>query len=306
MRASEPDARAAPRTAQAISAPAQPSVTICIASFNTCSATQLCIRSARQFAGYPCTMRVGDGGSTDGSLGALVELEHRGWLHLERAPNGRLHAEWLDHWRRKCETDLIVFVDSDVEFRRPGWLQRLVAMAMRDRSAIAYAEWLDEHLYTIHSRPARVVGRPAPWLLMIAPTQLTAVRTGFAEIHMEDSESGLVVAHDVGAVLHSEAVERGLQVSAMPRGYRRLYHHYGGLSWLPTTGGRGNKKLRDQRVVQRRLRLLTRAQESPNRLGRHVATVRLAPWSQQARDLMFRIIARLSRELRVARHRRAT
>ena len=98
-----------------------------VASLNTATATELCIRSMREFAGYPFELTIGDSGSDDGSVEMLRRLETLGWLSVEVAAGGRLHAEWLDEWRGSCTARLAVFVDSDVEFLRPGWLVQLVS-----------------------------------------------------------------------------------------------------------------------------------------------------------------------------------
>ena len=107
----------------------QPDVRVHIASINTARVTELCIRTMHRYAGYPFTLVVGDGGSTDGSLEMLRRLERQGWLELEVAPNGRLRTEWLDHWFAECSERLAVFSDSDVEYLRPNWLREMVDAA---------------------------------------------------------------------------------------------------------------------------------------------------------------------------------
>jgi GT2 family glycosyltransferase len=58
-------------------------ITVHVASWNTASATELCLRTMRRHAGHPFALVVGDGGSTDGSLAMLRDFAQRGWLELE-------------------------------------------------------------------------------------------------------------------------------------------------------------------------------------------------------------------------------
>jgi len=260
-------------------------ITICVASFNTCAATELCIRSIMRLADHPYELRVGDSGSTDGSVATLERFQERGLITLERSPGSRTHADWLDHWRQTCDSKLLLFVDSDIEFRRASWLRQLVSIVRRTDPAIAYAEWLPPSLFTLDGLEARVVLRPAPWVLLIDAEQTSELRSSFAVTYPETEP----IIHDVGAAFFHEAVDRGLSTLALPPSFRRCYHHYGGLSWLPVTGPRGQKKLRDQRTVERRLRHLRRLQSATSVTCRVSATAQLAAFPQDALDAMFRI-----------------
>ena len=273
-------------------------VTICVASLNTRDATELCVRSMRRFAGYPYSLVVGDGGSTDGSLTVLNEFEERGWLRLECSERPRTHAEWLDQWRETCRSDFLLFVDSDVEFRRRAWLRRIVAATESAGSAITYTEWLHGGLYPDEEKWSHVLSRPAPWMLMIDQRQTDDIMSSFGvEYTNRDSAVGLPIIRDVGTAFFEEATRRRLSALAMPASYGRMYHHYGGLSWLPSTGRRGHKKLRDQRVVSRRLGQMRRLQSGADFPSRLAAAARLAALPQDACDLLFRLRARALRDL---------
>jgi hypothetical protein len=229
-------------------------------------------------------------------------MESRGLLSIDRPSSARLHAEWLDYWRKQIDTDLLVFVDSDIEFRRGDWLLRLVAEVERTHCAMIYAEWLPGVDTQVDGRSARLAGRPAPWVLGVAPRKLTSVDVSFAELWSEPAgvSKGILV-EDVGAAFHAEAVRRGANTVALPRRFRRLYHHYGGLSWIPSGGARGRKKARDDRVVARRLRLLRVAQDSPLSARRVLARTLLSPDVEDVRDGAFRVRAKLSRTIANAR-----
>lgn len=141
---------------------------------------------------------------------------------------------------------------------------------------------------------------------MIDPKQLSTLQSDFGEKQSETAPvSNSLIVRDVGAALFEEASQRGLHTLAMPTSYRRLYHHYGGLSWLPTTGSRGRKKIRDQRVVERRLRRLQLVQGPSNVPSQLLARVQLAALHQEVLDLAFRITARLLRTIRGRRDPRA-
>ena len=235
-------------------------IAVYVASINTARSTELCIRSMRRWAGYPFSLTVGDGGSNDGSLEMLRTFESRGWLRLEVVPGGRSHAEWLDHWRAGCDAELAVFCDSDVEFRKAGWLRDLVAAASMRQAALVCAEMLPEardFIEPVGGRRVRGAAQPAPWLLMIDPKQTSTVAVGFG-FQKEETDrvpEGMIV-YDVGSVFFRRITAAGLPWVVMPPSYRRKFHHYGGLSWIPLQGRRGRKKARDLVTVERRLQAI--------------------------------------------------
>jgi glycosyltransferase involved in cell wall biosynthesis len=213
-----------------------PTVRVHIASINTASATELCIRSAHRFAGYPFELTVGDTGSTDGSLETLRALERHGWLTLEVSATWRFHSEWLDRWLVACQADYAVFVDSDVEFRRPGWLRDLVTTARRARADMVCAEFLTEQRNFVEPSErrltVRLMPRPSPWLLLVDAARMAGLQSSFAH-HEAPAPKGpeSALAFDVGGRLLHDARANGLNCLAMPASYQGAYHHYGGLSW---------------------------------------------------------------------------
>jgi hypothetical protein len=270
-------------------------VTVCVASHNTRASVELCVRSLRETATYPMTLRVGDAGSSDGSLTLLEDMQSRGLLTLDRSSTPRLHAEWLDHWFKHVDADLLVFVDSDIEFRRSDWLLLLVDEAKKSGAALIYSEWSPRRRGHAGDRPARLAERPAPWLLGVSPRKLNGIRASFAEVWTETASvpEGILV-HDVAAAFYGSVVARGAKCAALPRSFRRRYHHYGGLSWIPAEGPRGRKKRRDERVTARRLRLLRVAQESDAPFHRLVARARLTPAIEEVREYGFRASSKLA------------
>ncbi len=246
------------------------SVRVYVASLNTAPATELCIRSMVQFAEYPLAVTVGDCGSTDRSLRMLGQLEEQGWLKLE-VVKGRQHAVWLDDWLARCSEDYAVFVDSDVEFRKRGWLRQLVEVAVEQDAAIVGAEFLDERpeypvpkfLTTVKGAEVpnfvlpegvtnvRLAARPAPWLLLVDVPKVRACGASFAV--QTEVCTGNIVGFDVGGKVFREAQRAHLNCVMMPSLYRASYHHYGGLSWLPLTGRRGLRKR--QALIEVQLRL---------------------------------------------------
>ena len=259
----------------------RPSVTVYVASLNTAAATELCIRSAHRLAGHPLSIVVGDSGSTDGTLAMLRRLEPEGWLSVEVAGGGRYHAAWLDRWLASSTSDLAVFVDSDVEFREPGWLRALVDVATEGNAAVVAAELIPPvPAYRVTTDAAttrrdpkdvidevfkgfevvRLARRPAPWLLLVDTRQVRSLATSFdlrAEIDPEVPEG--LLFYDVGAWLFRAVDGAGLPWAVMPPSYRSAYHHYGGLSWIRIRGRRGLRKLYDLGRVRWHLAAARRA-----------------------------------------------
>lgn len=212
----------------------QPSVGVYVASFNTCAATELCIRTLLARAGYPLELTVGDSASCDGSIEMLRRLESQGLIQVERESRPREHAVWLDSWVSQCPFDYAVFVDSDVEFRREGWLRMMIQAAGEGEAHIVAAELFDEEagvVEPVSSRVVRAAPKPSPWLLMI---DVRATR-GLASFRFVNEWNASVpegvISYDVGAKFYAEAVRRGLKVVAMPASFHGWYRHYAGLSW---------------------------------------------------------------------------
>lgn len=217
--------------------PTSPDIRVHVASINTRHATELCVRSAREFAGCPFELVVGDGGSSDCSLNMLRQLEGRGWLQLEVARDGRGHAEWLEHWLDACEHQYAVFVDSDVEFVGKGWLTDLIATARKTQAALVCAEMLPGGVRYVHPLDGTVMelaARPSPWLFLLDATQTRGIDAGFGWMHELDPRAhGGMVAYDVGAAFLRALGDRERTWAAMPAEFQRKFRHFGGLSWKP-------------------------------------------------------------------------
>lgn len=214
-------------------------VRVHIATLDTAAATELCVRTAHRFAGHPFDLVVGDSGSTDGSNAMLRRLEAGGWLHLDVAPEGRRHAQWLDHWMQECPARYAVFVDSDMEFLTDGWLRDLVDVARRDGAAMVTSRvqhLVDHDHVDKDGAPRRWAPRPTPWLMLVDLAQVRGrVDAGFGFRVTDDPERpGGKVAYDTGAAFF-EAVQRlGLAWAEMPEGWDCCYRHFGGMTWVRT------------------------------------------------------------------------
>jgi hypothetical protein len=270
MKASTPCAGSPPAPGYpAVMTDADPSVAVYVASFQTCAATELCVRSIHEYAGLPLALTVGDSGSTDGSLEMLQGLRSRGWLELEVAVGGRQHADWIDDWLSRSAADFAVFVDSDVEFRRHGWLAEMAATGLRQRAALVYADFVDEQpdfVEPVGATTVRLAGRPGPWLLLVDVSLAARVGSSF-RFHAEhtDAVPEGVIAYDVGARFFLDARRAGLACAGMPRSFTRAFHHFGGLSW---NAEHGRKKRRDARTIERGLRRLRARQDDDRPDGR--------------------------------------
>jgi glycosyltransferase involved in cell wall biosynthesis len=216
-------------------------VTVAIASIDTRIFTELAIRTAVLRAGCAVRVIVGDSGSTDGTLAMLDRLRARYVDDVEVAPSGRKHGEWLDHWVATVDDDLVAFVDSDIEFRRDGWLVDLMERRELDDAAIVGAEWVPEFpAYVIPGTGERVrlSGRPAPWLQLIHRPSIASLGCSYT-YHAEPTSTvpeGMK-GYDVGAWVAECARRAGHAVSIMPDEYQHGFHHYRGRSW--TARGRG-------------------------------------------------------------------
>jgi glycosyltransferase involved in cell wall biosynthesis len=212
-------------------------VQVHVASLNTAGATELCVRTIHRFAGRDFDLVVGDSGSTDRTLSVLRGFEHTGWLRLEVEPEGRRHAQWLDHWLATCPARYAVFVDSDMQFRDDGWLRDLVDTAERDQLAMVTSR-VQTLEGTRHNdkqgRPVRWAPRPTPWLILVDVEQVRPFAdTSFGFRYRDDpNHPGGRIAYDTGAFLFDALQRNGLSWAAMPDGWSSCYHHFGGMTWI--------------------------------------------------------------------------
>ena len=164
-------------------------IDVCIASYNTKAATELTIRSARRRAGIDARLVVGDGASTDGTLTMLEALERDGAISIERWPGRRLHKDWLDHWYGTSDADYLVFSDSDVFYRRDGWLRDLVDTAEREGAALVAAriqpDWSQRPRWADGTATTLPGERPEPCLMLLDLRQLRGVVAASFAYHEE-------------------------------------------------------------------------------------------------------------------------
>ena len=218
-------------------APHPATVAVHVASYNTASATELCIRSMRHYAGRDFRLVVGDAGSTDGSLTMLRRFEARGWLDLEVVPGGRKHAEWLDHWLAGTDARYVVFSDSDVEYLERDWLADLVDTAVTRDAALVCARMQtppDTFEHPVTGAKRRLAPRPTPWLLLLDTAQVRGrVDASFRYVDEADPDAyGGKVAYDVGAAYFAALEAAGLTWAEMPPAWQSKFRHFGGLTWL--------------------------------------------------------------------------
>jgi hypothetical protein len=242
-------------------------VRIHVASFNTRRATELCIRTMHRYAGHPFQLVVGDSGSDDGSLELFEALQRDGWLELEQSPGRWQHQDWLDHWLATTPVHRALFCDSDVEFRRRGWLAEMVRTADDSSAALVASEMVMEHRNMIEPTGGKLVrarSRPAPWLMLIDAPAIRALETSFAFYARDNDQlpEGLEI-FDVGGWLFHTIQDEGLAWTTMPEDFGRYYRHYGGLSWGRRSGLQAVRARLTAEMIGARLVMARRRQPAP-------------------------------------------
>jgi len=282
-------------------------VTVHVASLNTRAATELCIRTMRLHADYPFELIVGDGGSTDGSVEVLEDFARRGWLTVQHADH--THAGWLDAWRSQAASRYLVFADSDMDFRRKGWLRDLVAHARTTGAALVA---LDINPLATNVREpvsGRLIrGMPAPttWLFLVDGAQLADLDESFAfrAVDTDAVPEGCIV-YDTGAALLERIQGSGREAVAMSASYRARVKHYGSMTWMPLAGEPGRRKRRNLAVIERRLRAVRTLESTDHPARRALARAALEPHLEVGLELCARVRWRAGRALRLYRERPA-
>jgi len=164
-----------------------------------------------------------------------LRREYGDMLQLEFVEGGRTHGEWLDHWMAHRDSEFLVFVDSDIRFRRYGWLRTLLEAA-READLVTCEVFQEHQDYLVPGaeRVVRLAERPAPWLMLIRREPIATMGESFAFrlVEKDNIREGAVV-FDVGGAVFAAAKACGLRFAILPDEYQLVFHHYAGLSWRP-------------------------------------------------------------------------
>ena len=222
-----------------------PDVTIYVASINTSSATELCVRSIVRYTPKGTyTLCVGDCGSTDATLPRLMRLLHQGLIDdVEVAPRGRTHGSWLDLWTNTCATRFAVVVDSDVEILRQDWLEVLVSPARAADAAIVCSEVLDEVPNYIDQTGVarRLAPRPSAWMMLVDVGKCRGLSSWQFAMESDPDIPEKQWGLDTGAQLMRMLKLAGEDVVVTPPEFQGYFRHFGGLSWIKMTPSNGWK-----------------------------------------------------------------
>jgi hypothetical protein len=194
-----------------------------------------------RFAGCPFSLVVGDCSSEDGSQQLLRQMAAEGLLTLQESRADTSHGDWIDRWRTECRTKYLVVVDSDVEFREPRWLPRLLA-ALGDRSMLAYDVAPEMQYRETHFGDPfefTLLARPDPCVLLLDHARTEAITASFAWREVADRWPPQV-AYDVSGYFADVLEKEGHSWAALPPLLKNAFRHYGGRSWKTgsTSGAR--------------------------------------------------------------------
>jgi GT2 family glycosyltransferase len=114
--------------------PERPLASILIPTRNRVELLRRCIDTLRGETRYdPYEILVIDNGSDDPqALRYLAELESSGAARVLRYPGRFNFASINDHGARAARGSVLVLLNNDIEIHDPGWLEELVAWALRD------------------------------------------------------------------------------------------------------------------------------------------------------------------------------
>ena len=213
-----------------------PDCRVHFASINTAAVTELCIRTMREFAGYPFELVVGDCGSTDGSLEMLQRFEQRGLA----APRGRARRPASPRLARRLVGNVPDALRGLLRLRHrvpPAELPAKDGRASPRRRGRAGRDPHPGPRRRVVPAPGlgarRILAeRPEPWLMLIDVEQTRGVVTDSSAYRDELQPDGRTkVAYDTAAAFFRDLQSSGLRYAEMPPEFARSYRHYGSLSW---------------------------------------------------------------------------
>lgn len=218
-------------------------ITIAIASINTRTPLQLCLKSLWEFTDRTqVNLVIGDCGSTDGTLPMLTKYLAAGKIDdLDVAARGRRHAGWIDHWIATCTTPYLILMDSDIELRRDWWLPRLRAGVDAPATVFAAASMQPANPRYHHpvTGEIRDMGeRPSVYLMMLDVELARDLGASF-EGSEEASPESLIGkrCYDVGGAFLHRLQEHDRPYCIMADDYYLAYRHWGGVSWRGSVRG---------------------------------------------------------------------
>jgi hypothetical protein len=199
---------------------------------------------------------------------------------------------WLDSWRRDARSRYLVFADSDMDFRRPGWLSGLVQRRRETGAALValgvkpMTTGLREPVF---GRLVRTMPAPTTWLFMIDAFQVADISESMAyrSVDTENVPEGCIL-YDTAASFLERVHDRGLRVATMPRRYQRRVKHYGSLTWMPPAGEAGRRARDNRAVVGRRLRWVRTLDAADGGFASMWASIALSPSLEEAVELVAR------------------
>jgi hypothetical protein len=197
-----------------------------------------------RLAGCPFSLVVGDCSSEDGSQQILRRMAADGLLTLQESSADTSHGDWIDRWRTECRTKYLVIVDSDVEFREPRWLPRLLT-ALGNRSMLAYGVAPEMHYReTRFGDPFEftLLARPDPCVLLLDHAGTQAITATFAWREVADRWPPQI-AYDVAGYFADVLVQEGHSWATIPPSLKDSFRHYGGKSWKAGSSTRVRHRL---------------------------------------------------------------
>lgn len=244
-------------------------VAVYVASYNTRAYTELCVRSLHRFADRPFRLVVGDSDSRDGSSEMLSALERDGWLSLQSSPSPRRHAVWLDEWLANADSEYLLFCDSDIEFRRRGFLAAMLKAARPAGVAIVSPGLLASGPYSDERLVTQLMPRPIPWLMLVHAPSLRSLATSYEEFTEPSSDYPQGKrTFDVGGLLYHRALAAGMTQVSLGRRFALKFRHYGGASWQTVAPVGLIRRRAPEAVLERELERSRRYQTQPSALSR--------------------------------------
>jgi hypothetical protein len=136
----------------------------------------------------------------------------------------------------ECPVQYAVFVDSDMRFRRDGWLRDLVDAAVTSKAALVTSRIQRAAGATVGADGSRTtwLDRPTPWLMLVDVTQVRGVvQTGFGyQTHPDPDDPSAKLMYDTGASFLEDLIASGLAYREMGDEWSRCYQHFGGMTWI--------------------------------------------------------------------------
>jgi len=223
---------------------------ILVSNYNSFEAIQLCIESVAKYTKYIYEIIIYDDASTNNvDLEYLRRQRNIGYLELIEGKKRLNHGGALNQLLKRCDTDLAMILDNDIQILTPGWLEDIVSLTTSKTLIIAgmeyglgaasaklcYPDWFQTWFMMINMDAYRD-GMEIDWARAFIDKSVEPFRSLVK--HCDKFDKFERIHLPVGARLHNKILNENPEgygfVTPIPSYITNKFHHFAHVSCIAT------------------------------------------------------------------------